>query len=148
MANFTLHFDGSCWPNPGGCAAYGAVLEREGQNEALCAEAGVLETSPRMSNNVAEFHALNIGLIRFIEHGVTEGDTLQVFGDSDLVVKMMTGKYRPKADKLYYPYYLEAAASSRAIRALTGKNPTYRWIPREQNTRCDDLSKEHNHAPK
>lgn len=147
MRKLTLHFDGSCWPNPGGTAAYGAVLELEGQEEPICAEAGVVGTSPAMSNNVAEFHALLIGLRRYMQDGVKQGDILLVRGDSMLVINMMTKMWRPKEDKLYYPTYLMVRAEVDFLEKF-GVQFGWKWIPREDNTRCDALSKEHNHAPK
>lgn len=148
MRIFTLHFDGSCWKNPGGTAAYGTVLELEGADEALCEEAGVIGTGPLMSNNVAEFHALAVGFQRYLESGPMKGDVIDVRGDSNLVIQIMQGHWRANADKLYYPTYKGAFALLSKIEMQVGATVEFTWIPREKNTRCDVLSKEHNKAPK
>jgi ribonuclease HI len=147
MRDFTLHFDGSCWPNPGGTAAYGTILEQTGQAE-INAEAGVIGTSPQMSNNVAEFYALGVGLQRFIEFGPLEGDVVHVYGDSNIVIQMMQGKFRANASKLYYPEYLRTFGLLSILEDEYKVTVDFTWISRDKNTRCDDLSKEHNHAPK
>lgn len=147
MRKLTLHFDGSCWPNPAGTAAYGTVLELEGQEAPICAEAGVVGTSPAMSNNVAEFHALYIGLRRYSQNGFKMGDEVWVRGDSQLVIQIMNGNWRPKDDKLYYPTFLLVKEQVEFLKKMDVKF-VFEWIPRELNTRCDILSKEHNHAPK
>lgn len=146
MAEFTIHFDGSCWPNPGGQAAYGMTLDKYGVE--ICTEAGVTGSGPLMSNNVAEFDALRVGLQRYLEQSPEKGDIIHVFGDSNLVVKMMQGDYRPNSSKLYYPYYKEAFKLYSQIEITIGAKVDFTWIPRERNTRCDALSKEHNKAPK
>src|SRR5262245_7291390 len=63
---YTGYFDGSCWPrNPGGIAAYGAVLLREGQRIWECS--ALFEPQPgkerETSNNLAEY----CGLIALLE---------------------------------------------------------------------------------
>lgn len=155
MSKFTLHFDGSCWVNPGGTSAYGIVLEKEHLVNGtpytwntICEEAGVIGTGPEQSNNVAEFHALAVGLQRYLEYGGVKGDRIEVYGDSNLVIKMMLGDYRPNPSKLYYPAYKEAFRLLSVIEITIGAEISFTWIPREQNTRCDDLSKEHNKTPK
>lgn len=145
MDNYTVYFDGSCWPNPGGCAAYGSVVEKAGVT--ICEEAGVVDTSPLMSNNVAEFIALAVGLRRLRESSPERGVLVSCYGDSQLVINIMNKKWRPSPDKLYYPAWEKADEEAQRLRFL-GATLTYQWIPREQNTRCDDLSKAHNHSPK
>jgi hypothetical protein len=57
-------------------------------------------------------------------------------------VKIMKGIYRTNPEKLYYPYYCKLAG---LVRELREKEVviSFRWIPREENTECDDLSKAH-----
>jgi ribonuclease HI len=145
MAHYKLYFDGSCGPkNPGGTAAYGYVLLREGQEEPVRVGSGVIGTGEGMSNNLAEFYALDKGLTEgFIFcNDTTERHTLQVFGDSNLVIQVMNRHWRAKSDKLYYSAYEDALANLNLIRRR-GHAVTFDWIPREKNTLCDDLSKEH-----
>lgn len=138
----TVHFDGSCWPNPGGTAAYGYVV-RLPNGERLTGH-GVIGTSKAMSNNVAEFHSAWQGILRALdaprEHKITEIETI---GDSQLVVNVMKGYWRAKSDKLYHTEYLKTQNAWRLARER-GISVSFKWIPREENTECDDLSKEHN----
>ncbi len=154
VSTYTLHFDGSCWPNPGGTAAWGFVLK--GEDRKLAAEAGVTGTGPEMSNNVAEFDALAHGLERLLIHlikirlegtPVERGGTLRVYGDSMIVCNIMAGKWRSNAEKLYYPAYRRAQAFIDQIYDTYGMAIVFKWIPRALNQECDDLSKEHNKAP-
>lgn len=137
--HLSVFFDGSCWPNPGGQAAIGYVV-RKG-SETLDREHRVLGTGPDMSNNVAEFSALHAGLAFYADLAIA-GDTVTCFGDSMLVINIMAGKWRAKGEKLYTPYYHKCAGLVRTIRAR-GVTVLFSWIPREENTECDNLSKAH-----
>lgn len=144
MSNYTIHFDGSCWPNPGGVAAYGYTIDLD--EAEIKSEAGLCtELDGETSNNVAEFYALYKGLQALPPTG--PGDTLLVRGDSQIVINIMDRMWRPNAVKLYYDAYV-LAATHRDLREIDGLSISYKWIPRELNSRCDDLSKEHNKAPK
>lgn len=155
MANFTLHFDGSCGPkNPGGVGAYGIILEKEHTVNGtaytlvpICEEAGVLGSGPSMTNNVAEFDSLGIGLIRLLDYGTHLGDTLAVFGDSNLVIQIMSGKWNPSPEKLYFPAFRRTKSFLDKLES-NGVTVDFKWIPREENTECDKLSKEHNKSSK
>lgn len=145
MRVFSIHFDGSCGPkNPGGTAAYGVILAKAGVGVKtnLVEEAGVIGTGPLMSNNLAEFHALGVGLQRYLDHGPLAGDELIVFGDSNIVIQIMGGKWKASKDKLYYPAYFATWCLLEDITEL-GVKTSFHWIPREENTECDDLSKAH-----
>lgn len=148
MANYVIHFDGSCWPNPGGQAAYGFTIDKDGTE--IAAEPGLVTgLSGQSSNNVAEFFALYkayIALMKLVPEIVT-GDTIEVRGDSQLVINIMSRKWRPNKDKLYWDAYTLAAQLQEFFEA-NDIPLTHNWIPREANTRCDDLSKEINNAPK
>lgn len=143
MPNYQLYFDGSCGPkNPGGVAAYGFALLREG--ESVRSGSGVIGEGEGMTNNLAEFYALDQGLCAFISCHEAPGVThaLQVFGDSKLVINVMNRYWTPKTDKAYYNAYDTARLNLGIIRRV-GHVVTFDWIPREMNTICDDLSKAH-----
>lgn len=144
MDHYTLHFDGSCWPNPGGTAAYGYVLSCNG--DVIDSGHGVINTGQGMSNNVAEFCALYKGLQGYLVKAQGTGH-LQVFGDSNLVIQVMNRKWRANKDKLYWTAYDSAASLVRRIRNH-GSTVTFDWIPRSLNTQCDELSKAHNKPAK
>lgn len=144
MELYTLHFDGSCGPKTKGTvAAYGYLLEKEGLT--MESGSGIIGTGNKMTNNLAEFTALAEGLISFIKYtkGTDTYQALNVYGDSKLVINMMNGKYRPDKEKRYYPGYELALHALKELRNK-GIRVTFDHIPRTQNTRCDELSKEHN----
>lgn len=156
-------FDGCCEPvNPGGYAAWGALVKIDG---AKVWEDGMLVgNGPAMSNNVAEYSGC-LAAMRFINAhlGNQLAPTLHVRGDSKLVINQLNrswnlnctrckkplrydcgvwkcrGCAEPKPG-LYFPYYLEAAQE---LVILQTKIKTIRWIwiPRDENSECDRLSK-------
>lgn len=139
MDVYTLHFDGSCGPkNPGGTAAYGFTLERAG--EMLESGDGVIGTGPEMSNNLAEFSALNAGLLAFNRHYLGGRAVLNVRGDSQLVINILSRKWKARENTLYWAAYVNADREARAVRRK-GVVVNFDWIPRELNTQCDELSK-------
>lgn len=145
MSNYVIHFDGSCWPNPGGVAAYGFTVDKDGVE--IAAVAGVVpQLDGQTSNNVAEFYALYEAL-KVLVPMVIPGDKVIARGDSQIVVNIMCRMWRPNAVKLYYDAY-RLANTIRDVLEDGGAELGYKWIPREENTRCDVLSKEHNNAPK
>lgn len=140
MDHFTLHFDGSCWPNPNGVAAFGFVLSHQGS--VIDSGHGVIAEGQGTSNNMAEFCSLYKGLQSFLTK--VEGTAhLKVYGDSNLVVQIMNRKWGAKKDKAYWPAYDSALSLTKRIRNR-GCTVTFDWIPREQNVECDKLSKAHN----
>ncbi len=142
MEMFTIHFDGSCSPiNPGGTAAYGYAIEKAG--EIVDEGSGIIGTGSKMTNNLAEFTALARGLLAYFKiTGGNEKHIINVYGDSKLVINMMNGIYRPNKEKSYYPGYLLAKNILSEIRKR-GTRVTFDWVPRERNTKCDELSKAH-----
>jgi ribonuclease HI len=138
VRNLTLYFDGSCWPNPGGTAAYGFTLY-DGPTK-LADGHGVIDTSPAMSNNVAEFYSLYQGLSALSSDMFPVHITVK--GDSQLVINVMNNRWHPKSDKLYYPEWRKVQNLVKELR-WHGCQFTFQWIPREQNIEADDLSKVH-----
>lgn len=144
MANFKLYFDGSCGPkNPGGTAAYGFALFREGQQEPVETGAGVIGTGAGMTNNRAEFHALWRGITAFWNKMLpAKNDRLAIYGDSNLVIQVMNRHWKARGDKPYFGDYEIAAQWTKDLRKY-GVTITFDWVPRELNQVCDDLSKAH-----
>ncbi len=96
-----------------------------------------------MTNNLAEFHALSEGLRAYLVMTKPETfDRLHVYGDSNLVVKVMSCHYRARQESAYYPAYLHAFEALKEVRK-SNNLVTLDWIPREQNQFCDALSKAH-----
>lgn len=123
----TMHIDGGARGNPGP-AAYAVVLARPG--EPVVEEAEAIGTA---TNNVAEYTALVRGLELAGELGVK---ALDVFSDSELLVKQMAGEYRVKHPDLL-PLYQEATRLRRGLDRVTITH-----VRREQNKRADALCNE------
>ncbi len=119
----TLFADGGSRGNPGP-AASGAVLYAE--DGTALAEVG--EYLGVATNNVAEWRALEIGLIRARELGV---DDIVVRMDSELVVRQVTGVYRVKHADLI-PFANRARALLREFRSSDIGH-----VPRKQNAAAD-----------
>jgi len=83
------------------------------------------------TNNIAEYTALIEGLKECSSRGF---DTVEVFGDSQLVIRQMKGEYKVKNAKLK-PLHNDAMVLVRSFFGVT-----FTWIPREENTIADGLS--------
>jgi ribonuclease HI len=119
----TLFADGGSRGNPGP-AASGAVLYAEDGSEL----ADVGEFLGIATNNVAEWRALVIGLVRARELGV---DDIAIRMDSELVVRQVTGVYRVKHADLI-PHATKVKALLREF-----KSSDIRHVPRKQNAAAD-----------
>jgi len=119
----TLFADGGSRGNPGP-AASGAVLYAE--DGATLAEVG--EFLGVATNNVAEWRALVIGLLKARELGV---EHIAVRMDSELVVRQVTGVYRVKHADLI-PFATKAKALLREFRSSD-----VRHVPRKENAAAD-----------
>jgi ribonuclease HI len=125
-------FDGACEPsNPGGHASWGAIVEVH--SETVFEQHGYVGFGPTMSNNVAEYSGCIAALAEIANH---QGDAI-IFGDSKLVIEQLNGNWRTKKG-LYFPYYERAKTLLEAIRR---ERIHFQWIPREENTRADVLSR-------
>lgn len=126
-----LFFDGGSLGNPG-LARCGCVLYREGREIWTDSyKVGDYET-----NNKSEYTGLVRGLeyiLRCLDSGKwTPPLTVEVFGDSLLVISQMTGKYRVKSPSLK-EIYLQAKSLEEAILRHPQVRLTFTHIPREQN---------------
>src|SRR5688572_10031413 len=102
-SRITIYFDGACDPNPGGHAGWGAVLEIDGRTESLN---GYVGFGPAMSNNVAEYAGV-IGALEEVARRGLASATIHVFGDSNLVIQQMSGRWKP-GKGLYASHCLKA----------------------------------------
>lgn len=120
-----LFFDGACRGNPGPMGI-GAVLMQNGNK--------VKEISKRLgkgTNNIAEWMALIEGMKMAKAHGCRE---LEVRGDSQLIIKQITGHYRVKSENLI-PLYDEAKRLSSGFGKIS-----FKWVKRDNNAETDFLS--------
>ncbi len=123
-----IYTDGASRGNPGK-AGIGVVI-CDGEHNVLDE---IAEYIGEATNNVAEYRALIRGLERALEYHPLE---VEIFCDSELVVKQMNGQYKVKAPSIL-PLHREA-------RKLIGKLPAWRlqYIPREENVQADALANE------
>ena len=128
-----VYIDGLCEPrNPGGTAAYGFVVFRDGGK--LHEEGKVVGSGPAMSNNVAEYSAVAASMRWLIGHRLTRGEI--VFKtDSQLVAHQMPGFWSVRGG-LYVDKYAEAQYLAREF-----SDAEFMWVPREQNFVADELSR-------
>ena len=129
-----IHFDGACEPpRGGGVATFGFTVEGAGfehEDGGLAVPPG----SPRATNNVAEY----AGAIRALEWLLAQGyqGPVLVIGDSQLVIRQMSGEYEVRAEhlKAYHERLTQLAREFQEVQ--------FQWVPRERNTRADELSKQ------
>ena len=121
-----LRTDGASRGNPGPAAA-GVVIEDS--VGAVLFSVGVY--LGEMPNNQAEYRALIFGLRAVAEFQPTAVD---VFMDSELVVRQMTGAYRVR-DAILQQLHREATLLVQAL-----PHVTFTHVPRAQNALADELA--------
>lgn len=120
-----LFFDGACRGNPGPMAIGAILLENSKKVGEISKKIGI------GTNNIAEWNALIEGLRLALSCGCKE---LEVRGDSQLVIRQISGKYRVKSDNLI-PLYNEAKKLCMNFNKLN-----FIWVQREENLYTDTLS--------
>ena len=120
-----VHVDGGARGNPGPAAAACVITSPDGE---LLGEHAQLLGS--VSNNVAEYRALLLGLAQAQALGATD---VEVIGDSELIAKQVKGIYKVKHPAMR-PLYLEAMQAIRAFERFS-----IRTVPRAQNADADAL---------
>lgn len=121
-----IHIDGASRGNPGEAGFGVYVTTPEGTPVAeLYGYLG------RASNNVAEYQAL----IHALKYALAQGaERVQVFSDSELVVRQIGGRYRVKHPDMV-PLHREAAGLMSRFRKATLSH-----VRREQNRDADRLA--------
>lgn len=98
------------------------------------------------SSNESEYNALLLALRKTIEHVKANPDRhfqyVIIFGDSQLVINQMTGKFKAK-NLMMRSYRDKARKLEKELRSLLPKAVSfdYQWISREKNRTADKLSK-------
>ena len=118
--------DGAAEPNPGP-AAIGAVIKDEQGR----VRAHISQRIGTTTNNQAEYRAVIAALEKAIKLGVTHVD---LYSDSELVVRQISGRYRVKSPTLK-PLYQQVKHLQGLLEGLTVTH-----IPRWQNTEADKLT--------
>ncbi len=125
MTKVTVHVDGGARGNPGPAAAACVVSAPDGE---VLDEATELLGS--VTNNVAEYRALLLGLARARALGAGE---VEVVNDSELIAKQVRGLYKVK-HKDMKPLHAKAMAALREFEKWS-----IRSVPRAQNADADAL---------
>jgi ribonuclease HI len=123
---YKLQFDGCSKSNPG-IAGAGAVIYKFNKE----INSTIQFVGNNSTNNVAEYNGLIIGLKLAINMGIK---TIDVEGDSLLVIKQMKGEYKVKSDNLIN-LYNEAKQLTTNFDYIN-----FIHIYREKNKRADELS--------
>ena len=132
MTPTRIWFDGACEPiNPGGHGTWGIIIKQG--KETIAHERGYIGEGEGITNNVAEYTAL-IEALEYTQEEL-DTDTLHIHGDSQLVIRQMTGQYNVNSQKLL-PLWREAQSLANDIETVQ-----FQWVPREQNEEADALSK-------
>jgi ribonuclease HI len=125
MKKARIFCDGASSGNPGH-SGIGVVINFEGETYQLSEPIGIA------TNNVAEYTALIRGLERT---KIMHPDCIEVFLDSELLVKQLNGSYRVSTESLKGLY------SQVNVLLKNFRRYTIHHIPREQNSEADLLAK-------
>ncbi len=127
-----LYCDGACRGNPGDAGIGCLILLNNKKIE-------ISEYIGKTTNNVAEYTALIKGLEEVLRQGATEID---IFSDSELLVRHIKGVYKVRNDKLI-PLFNK-------VKLLLSKFKKYQifHIYREENFIADNLAKKASWKPK
>jgi ribonuclease HI len=131
-----IYTDGLAEPTNPGIGTYGYVVYRDG--EALKRGHG-FDGDP-VTNNHAEYAGL-VEALNFVKPFADE--EIVVKSDSKMLANQMAGEwkvtkkaFKSNAEGSYVPKYLEAVEVAKGFPRLT-----FVWIPREQNSEADELSR-------
>lgn len=127
-----LYFDGCSKGNPGASGA-GAVLYNVCKNDEYEIWADSCYVGSSSTNNEAEYTGLLIGMKEAIRRGIRDID---IYGDSQLVIKQMRGEYAVKS-----PGLLKLHKQVKDLE-LGFEKVRYVHVYRHKNTRADELSNE------
>lgn len=116
--------DGGARGNPGP-AGFGVLLETADGPEEIVGYLG------KTTNNVAEYAGLIAALTRAERQGL---ERLEVFSDSELLVRQINGQYKVKAPHLV-PLFLRALKLRRSFPRFA-----LRHVPRGENSHADGLA--------
>ncbi len=126
-----LHFDGGARGNPGPAGA-GAVLTFAGKRVAYA-----WRWLEKQTNNEAEYNALGLGLYH-ANRCTLRFDTLEVLGDSKLVLEQTFGSW--KCNHEHLEVLRDQCQLIVQSLAAKGVKVTARHVPREQNAEADTLA--------
>lgn len=126
-----MYADGGSRGNPGPAGSGAVIYELvDGEEREI---ARVSEYLGVATNNVAEYNAIRIGLLRSIELGITD---LEVRLDSELAVKQINGQYKVKNAGLK-PFHTTVKSLMPSFKTIT-----FSHVRREFNKVADSIVNE------
>lgn len=122
-----IHTDGASRGNPGPAAIGATIKDERGR-----LIASISQRIGKTTNNQAEYRAVIVALERALKLGARQ---VQIYSDSQLIVRQINGQYRVKKPSLKSVY--------QQVKQLTSQlnDFTIEHIPREQNSEADKLTK-------
>lgn len=138
MSELTLYFDGRCtsFGALGALSAYGWAICRG--DEVVATGKGVAARGAGATPNAGEYVGLITGLQALLDQ--VDVTAVEVRGDSEVVIRQMTGVYCCYAPNLL-PLYRQAQTLAQHLLAA-GCAVTFRWVPRQENKLADGLSRQ------
>jgi len=126
QGTWSLYTDGASRGNPGPAGAGAVLVNPRGE-----VQVQLTEYLGKTTNNVAEYRALLLGLRAALDQGVHK---LQIYSDSELLVRQINGSYRVKTPHLL-PLWQEAKKELQKF-----KTHAISHVPREENSQADGLA--------
>lgn len=134
MKEIICFIDGATEPtNPGGAMGVGVIVRVGG--EVKLSHSQFYAATPANTNNIAEYLALEVAIDYLLQEKL-DNENCSISADSQLVIRQMIGEYGMNSGA-YIPYAQRCLTKLASFR----KPPKFLWIPREQNTEADELSK-------
>lgn len=128
----TFYCDGLIEPrNPGGFACWGWIALSDSSNQ-IATDCGCVGHGDGMTNNIAEYWAFINAATWALMHHPDKPVTYRT--DSKLVVEQVNGRWKVNSDQL-------RPLADLARHLLTETGGILEWVPREQNTIADALSR-------
>lgn len=133
---FHINTDASIEPfNPGGIVAWGFIVKTKGV--VLHQEAGISVKGGEMAtNNIGEYHAVIAAMLWLIQLQLKDRKPAIIRSDSQLIVNQCSGLWQCRDEKLVPLRDMVLKARGRYKR-----NITFHWVPREDNSEADALSR-------
>lgn len=127
---FTLHFDGACKGNPGK-GGYGGIIRSYSEGYKPLTILTYNGNIEYCTNNYSEYSGLLSGLKNALIYKI---QNIDVYGDSQLVIKQMNGEYNVNSDNLV-SLYNECKELEKQFEYIK-----FHYVPRKQNSIADSLA--------
>jgi ribonuclease HI len=127
--DYVIYTDGGSRGNPGPSAAAYVIADDRSK---LLTQGGIFLGTT--TNNVAEYQAVLIGLKAIIQHRQDHPLKLHFFGDSELIIRQLSGIY-----KIKQPHLIKLHQAIVELLSHHRITAVFNYIPRAQNSAADAL---------